>query len=254
MTKYLFQPEELTRGVSGAELGLDFLSCRRIELGAQQMRATIETDGEETLLVCIAGQAEFTYNDTRGALQFKDFLYVPWKSKVVLQTNHQAVIMQIGSPSDRATSFAHIPFSEVAQDPARHKVFGQAETASLRDVFMHVGDQFPAARLLAGICEARPGGWTGWPPHEHGNEKEELYIYFDMGNAFGIQCAFESLDKPLFLAMVRDGNAVPVRAGYHPSVGCPGGRMCYIYAMAARVPGERSFMALRVMDQFGKFG
>jgi hypothetical protein len=30
--------------------------------------------------------------------------------------------------------------------------------------------------------------------------------------------------------------------------------MCYIYAMAARVPGERSFMALRVMDQFGKFG
>jgi 5-deoxy-glucuronate isomerase len=253
MTKYLFHPDELTRGVSGAELGLDFLSCRRIELDATT-RATIETRGEETLLVCIGGQAAFSYNDTRGALNFKDFLYVPWKSTVELRTDHRAVVMQIGSPSDRDTVFAHLTFSDVARDPARHKVFGQAETASLRDVFMYVDDQFPAARLLAGLCEGRPGSWTGWPPHEHGDEKEELYVYFDMGNAFGIQCAFDALDKPLFFAMVRDGDAVPVRAGYHPSVACPGGRMCYIYAMAARIPGERSFMSLRVMDQFGKFG
>lgn len=251
--KHLFHPDELVRGVSGAELGLDFLSCRRIELDAST-RTTIDTRDEETLLVCIGGQAAFVYNSTRGVLNFKDFLYVPWKSQVELQADHRAIVMQIGSPSDRDTPFAHITFSEVARDPARHKVFGQAETASLRDVFMFIDDKFPAARLLAGLCEGRPGSWTAWPPHEHSAEKEELYIYFDMGNAFGIQCAFESLDQPLFFAMVRDGDAVPVRAGYHPNVACPSGRMCYIYAMAARVPGERAFMALRVMDQFGTFG
>ena len=94
MTKYLFHPDELTRGVSGAELGLDFLSCQRIELDAPA-RVTIETRSEETLLVCIGGQAEFLYRDALGALNFKDFLYVPWKSQIELRTDHRAVVMQI---------------------------------------------------------------------------------------------------------------------------------------------------------------
>jgi len=45
---------------------------------------------------------------------------------------------------------------------------------------------------------------------------------------------------------------VAVPRGYHPNVGCPGGRISYIYAMAARVAGQRDFMALRFQKEFGE--
>ena len=44
---------------------------------------------------------------------------------------------------------------------------------------------------------------------------------------------------------------VTVPGGFHPNVGCPGGHIGYLYVMAARVAGEREFMALRFQEEFG---
>ncbi|HEY63291.1 MAG TPA: hypothetical protein G4O02_01850 [Caldilineae bacterium] len=250
--KYLFRPEELRRGLRPEQSGLEFLSCQRMELDEDHPAVTIETGPEEVALVCIAGQVNYEYNGAMGTARFKDLLYVPWKSTIRVHTTHKAVLMRIGAPSDRDTDFAHIRFSDVDRDPARHQVFGSAENNTLRDVYMYIDDQFNASRLLMGIGQGSPGGWTVWPPHEHGDEKEELYVYFDMGRAFGIQCVYESLDEPLFCGIVRDGDMVAVPRGYHPNVGCPGGRISYIYAMAARVAGQRDFMALRFQKEFGE--
>jgi len=212
---------------------------------------TVESGSEEVALVCISGQVEYSYNGRAGTQHFRDFLYLPWKSQITLATNHKAVIMRIGAPSDRDTAFAHISFSAVAKDPAKHKVFGTAETNTLRDVYMFIDDTFDAARLLMGIGQGHTGAWTVWPPHEHGAEKEEIYVYFDMGQAFGIQCVYETLDEVKFVGIVRDGDMVAVPGGFHPNAGCPGGRICYMYAMAARVAGERDFMTLRIQEEFG---
>jgi len=72
-----------------------------------------------------------------------------------------------------------------------------------------------------------------------------------MGRAFGVQCIYETLDAPLFCGIVRDGDMVAVPRGYHPNAGCPSGRISYVYAMAARVAGEREFLALRFQEEFG---
>jgi 5-deoxy-glucuronate isomerase len=248
--RYLFRTEELIAGVSGEVSGLDFLSCQRVELDADNPAVTIETGPEEVVLVCIAGRFDYDSDGTTGTADFKDMLYVPWKSTVSLQAE-KAVVMRIGAPSDRDTGFVHIRFADVDQDPSRHQLFGSAEANSLRDVYMYIDDRFNASRLLMGIGRGRPGGWTVWPPHEHGDEKEELYVYFDMDGGFGIQCIYESLDDPTLCGIVREGDMVAVARGYHPNAGCPSGRISYVYAMAARVAGERSFMALRFQEEFG---
>jgi 5-deoxy-glucuronate isomerase len=249
--KYLFRPGELREGVSLREGGLEFLSCRRLELGAETPAVLVETGLEEVVLVCIAGQFDYDSGKVTGTVRFKDMLYVPWKSRVSVRGEREAVLMRIGAPSDRDTGFAHIRFLDVDQDPSKHRVFGSAENSSLRDVYMYIDDTFDASRLLMGVGQGAPGNWTVWPPHEHGDEKEELYVYFDMGVAFGIQCIYENLDTPIFCGIVREGDMVAVARGYHPNVGCPGGRISYVYAMAARIAGQRDFMALRFQEEFG---
>jgi 5-deoxy-glucuronate isomerase len=249
--KYLFRPDELKAGVRGDQTGLDFLSCQRIELDDQNPALTVDSGPEEVVLVCLGGQVDYDFDGTTGTARFKDFLYLPWHSQIRVETNHRAVLMRIGALCEHDTEFAHIRFSDVARDPVRHQVYGFAETNCMRDVYMVINDKFNASRLLMGIGQGTTGGWTVWPPHEHGDEKEELYIYFDMGDAFGIQCVYESLDDPLFCGIVRDGDMVAVPRGFHPNAGCPGGRISYVYAMAARVAGEREFMALHIQEEFG---
>jgi 5-deoxy-glucuronate isomerase len=249
--RYHFRPEGLKKGLRPEAYVLDFLSCQRIELDSGHPAVTVETGLEEVVLVCIAGQVNYHSRDTTGTAAFKDMLYLPWKSQVTVQADQQAILMRIGAPSDRDTDFVHIRFSDVDGDPSRHQVFGSAENNSRRDVYMYIDDRFNASRLLMGIGQGSTGGWTVWPPHEHGDEKEELYVYFDMGKAFGVQCVYESLDEPLFCGIVRDGDMVAVPLGYHPNAGCPGGRISYVYAMAARVAGQRDFMALRFQEEFG---
>lgn len=249
--KYVFRPDELKEGVHGEVCGLDFLSCKRIELKSNHPATIVETGSEEVVLVCISGQVNYDFERNTGTARLKDFLYLPWESKVTLQADHDAVLMRIGAPSDRDTQFVHIGFSDVEQDASKHQVFGSAENNSLRNVYMYIDDKFNASRLLVGIGQGNTGGWTVWPPHEHGDEKEELYVYFDMGRAFAIQCIYETLDAPLFCGIVRDGDMVSVPGGYHPNVGCPGGRISYVYAMAARVAGQREFMALQFQEEFG---
>lgn len=249
--KYLFRPEELKDGVGPEDSALDYLSCQRIELGGDKQETTVETGPEEVVLVCIGGQVEYDFEGITGTASFKDFVYLPWKSKASVRAEDEAVLMRIGAPSDRDTGFAHIRFAVVEQDPAKHKVFGTLESHTYRDVYMYIDDTFNASRLLMGIGKGGTACWTVWPPHEHGDEKEELYVYFDMAGGFGIQCIYESLDNPTACEIVREGDMVAVPRGFHPNVGCPGGRIAYLYAMAAREAGQRDFMAVRFQEEFG---
>ena len=72
-----------------------------------------------------------------------------------------------------------------------------------------------------------------------------------MGKAFGVQCVYEDMDDPMAVVMVRDGDLVSVPRGYHPNVGCPAGRISYVYCMTARTAGQRDFMDLHFQEIYG---
>lgn len=249
--KYHYRPNELLKGVSPKEVGLKYVSCKRIELDDDNPSLRVQTRNEEVVFVVMAGKVNYEVNGEAGTAIFKDMVYVPWKSRITLSTSHKVVLVQVGALSDRNTDFAHITFSDVAKDPNRHKVYGFGETNCLRDVYTFLADDFNAVRLMMGICQGSTGGWTSWPPHEHAEQREEIYIYFDIGKGFGLQLVYEDMDNPLYVGLVRNGDMVSIPRGYHPNVGCPAGRICYIYAMAARKAGERKFMDLHIQEDFG---
>ena len=103
---------------------------------------------------------------------------------------------------------------------------------------------------MTGICRGRDGGWTAWPPHEHGAEREEVYVYYNMGNSFGLQCVYNDLQQAE-AHVVTEGHLVAIPEGYHPNCGCPCGGIHYVYCMVSTEEGKREFMDLRTQKIYG---
>lgn len=245
--KYHYRAGELLERKGPRDLGLELTSVQRLEFGG---RRRIESGDEEVCLVVIDGSVEYDCRRTAGRAVFRDMLYVPRRSRASL-TSNDAVVMRYGAPSDRDAEFAHLRFADVDGGPETHEVFGTAEKNTRRDVWHFIGADFPCSRLMMGLCRGEAGGWTVWPPHEHGEQREEVYVYFDMGDAFAVQCVYEDMERPLAVAMVRDGDLVSVPRGYHPNAGCPAGGISYIYCMVSRTAGRRDFMDLHFQEIYG---
>jgi len=247
--RYHFKPADLLRGLGPEEMGLAYTYVQRVELAGRQTE--IDTGDTEVCLAVVEGQAGYELAGSRGTAPAKDMLYVPRRSVLTLSASDRAVVMRYGAPAHIDTGFVHIPFARIDADPARHAVYGRRENHSRRNVWHFIGDDFNASRLMMGICRSETGGWTSWPPHEHGEQREEVYTYIDMGRAFGIQCVYEDMRDPLVVAMVTEGDIISIPRGYHPNVGCPAGVMSFIYCMVARTPGQRQFMDLRIQPIYG---
>jgi 5-deoxy-glucuronate isomerase len=73
--------------------------------------------------------------------------------------------------------------------------------------------------------------------------------------AFGIQLVYTQPDKPEFIRLVHDGDAVLMPAGYHPNVAAPGHSINFIWMMAAhREVEDRQFGVVNVQPGFDQSG
>ncbi|MFT3962300.1 5-deoxy-glucuronate isomerase [Propionivibrio sp.] len=250
--KFHFTAGETFERLQPADLGLKYTSLQRFEIGQPggPDSVRIESTGEELCLVVVAGRLAYRHQDRAGAAALGDVLYLPIDSRIELSGGPAAVV-RFGAPCARMTRFVHVPFSEVDADE-RHKVYGTPASGTRRDVWNFIDEQFDSSRFLVGICHGAPGGWTAWPPHEHGDKREETYVYFDMGNGFGLQCVYEDMDGAKAVALVRDGDVVAIPQGYHPNVGCPKSGIRYVYCMVSLQAEDRNFMDLRTQRIFGE--
>jgi 5-deoxy-glucuronate isomerase len=245
--KYHCGPAELLEKRKPRELGLEYTSVQRIELSGDR---SVATAAEEACLVVVEGSVGYSCVESSGTAVFKDMLFLPPGCEARLRSEG-AVVMWFGAPSDRAGEPTHIRFSDIDDDPKTHEVFGKPENNTRRDVWHFIGSDFPCSRLMMGLCRGEPGGWTVWPPHEHGAQREEVYVYFGMGKAFGLQCVYRSLVEPDAVVMVRDGDLVSIPEGYHPNVGCPAGGISFVYCMVSKEPGRRDFLDLQFQEIYG---
>ena len=246
--KYHFKVKELLERKEPADLGLEYTSVRRWEMNDVQQ---VDSGYEELCLVVLSGTVSYTCGKAQGEARGRDMLYIP-HHEVIQLTSPDAVLMQYGTPSDLDASFVHIRFADIDANPETHKQYGNTETGCRRDVWNFIGADFNCSRLMMGLCQGDTGGWTAWPPHEHAEKREEVYVYFDMDPAFAVQCVYDDMDHPYTVAMVRDGDLVSIPKGYHPNVGCPGGQICYVYCMVSKTPGDRNFMDLTIQKEFSE--
>ncbi len=223
-----------------------YLSYGRILLSSSDPAASFTTGDKETSLTVLSGSARVRVGGEPHELSRFDGIYIPRDSSVEVATAGSADIAEFSA--EVSTSY---PVQVVRRGDSA-LTFTAGKTASQRNVTTVIGRNVTAARLMVGYTVSEPGNWTSWPPHEHTEMLEEMYVYFDMPEpAFGIQMVYNNTEYPELVTVVRDGDAVLMPSGYHPNVSVPGHRICFLWAMAAhREVTDRQYGVVNVQPDF----
>jgi 5-deoxy-glucuronate isomerase len=233
---------------------LQHLCYGRIRLDGEVPQAAFETGTHETALMCMKGACRIMVNGAPYELDTYDAIYVPRGSEVQVSTSSEVDLVECSAEVSGDYPLQIVRYAEVKRDPALK--FTAGGEATTRDLNIIIGKNVNAGRILAGFTRSKPGNWTSWPPHEHTQLLEEVYVYFDMPEpAFGIQLVYTEPDRPEFVNLVRDGDAVLMPAGYHPNVAAPGHGINFIWMMAAhREVEDRQFGVVNVQPGFDQKG
>ena len=240
--------------VSPQNSQLEHLSYGRIRLGSEMPSLRFETHAHETALICLSGSCSVKVGEARETLAQYDSIYIPRGSLVEVQTSSDVDLVECSSPVDGDYPLQVVRYPDVVRDPALH--FTAGGDATTRELNILIGKNVQAGRLVAGFTRSQPGHWTSWPPHEHADLLEEMYVYFDMpAPAFGVQFVYDDTQSPEFAGVVRDGDAVIMPRGYHPNVSIPGHPIHFVWLMAARREVEdRVFGVVNVQPDFRQGG
>jgi 5-deoxy-glucuronate isomerase len=233
---------------------LRHLHYGRILLDHSVPHVSFETGGRETALLAMHGGCSVKVDGQRHVLGQYDAIYIPRGSAVEVTTDSNVDLVECAAEVDGDYPLQLVPYDQVKQNPAQKFTAGGPSTS--RDLNIVIGDNVTAGRILMGFTKSQPGNWTSWPPHEHTEMLEEVYVYFDMpAPAFGIQLVYTDPKTPEFVQIVRDGDAVLMPAGYHPNVAAPGHGINFIWMMAAhREVEDRKFGVVNVQPGFDQKG
>ena len=233
---------------------LEHLHYGRIRLDAAVPLAVFETGGRETALLSMRGTCRVAVNGTAHDLGLHDAIYIPRGSAVEVSTSSEVDLVECAAEVSGEYPLQVVRYADVVKDPTLKFKAGGPSTS--RDLNIIIGENVRAGRIVAGFTRSAPGNWTSWPPHEHTALLEEVYVYFDMPPpAFGIQMVYTAPDKPEFVNVVRDGDAVLMPAGFHPNVAAPGHSINFIWMMAARREvQDRLFGGVNVQPGFDTAG
>ncbi|MEO6911799.1 MAG: 5-deoxy-glucuronate isomerase [Edaphobacter sp.] len=133
-------------------------------------------------------------------------------------------------------------------------IFIHPGNSSKREIFIMLGNNVQAGRLVVGVISSLPGNWTSWPPHEHAAMLEEIYVFFDMPEpAFGLQLVYTDAITTAEVEVVREGDAVLLPEGYHPNVAIPGSALNFVWMMAAhREVEDRQWGVVKVDPRYAQ--
>jgi 5-deoxy-glucuronate isomerase len=257
-SRLLFTGTAAKRGralhVSPSNSELEHLCYGRILLDTEQPEASFETGTHETALLCLRGGCTVELSREKIQLNQYDAVYIPRGESVRIHTSNEVDLVEVAAEVTGDYPVQVVRYDEVKQTPSLK--FSTGGESSRRDLNILIGSNVKAGRILAGFTRSAPGNWTSWPPHEHAELLEEVYVYFDMpAPAFGLQLVYTDRDRPECVHVVRDGDAVLMPAGYHPNVAAPGHGINFVWMMAAhREVEDRRFGVVNVQPEFATRG
>jgi 5-deoxy-glucuronate isomerase len=230
------------------------LCYARTLLDAECPEVRFQTGARETGLICLAGQVDVEAGGEKFSLAERDAAYLPRRTAVKLNTPTSADLAEFSAEVKGSYPLQIVRNADVEKNGSLRFVTGGS--SSTRGVTILLGKNVQAGRLVAGFTISEPGHWTSWPPHEHAQLLEEMYVYVYMPPpAFGVQFVYTDTEKPELATVVRDGDAVLMPRGYHPNVSAPGHPIAFLWAMAAHREVEgRQFGVVNVQPGFGQSG
>jgi 5-deoxy-glucuronate isomerase len=236
--------------VTPANSAMRHLSYGRIILNASEAQVAYSNGREETGLICLSGGGAVKVGEREFNLGQFDAIYIPRDSAVEVSTNTSLDLAEFSADVEGKYPSKVVRYAEVTKDPGMKFIAGGS--GSRRELTVLIGNNVEAGRLLAGFTLSEAGNWTSWPPHEHAQTLEEMYVYFGMPEpAYGLQLVYNDTRYPELVTPVRDGDAVLMPSGYHPNVSIPGHRIAFLWAMAAhREVEDRRFGVVNVEPAF----
>jgi 5-deoxy-glucuronate isomerase len=244
-----------SRALAPGDSAVRWLHYGRIILDAGDPALVFNNENHETGLICLKGGATITAAGQKFAMTPYDALYIPRDSKIEVQAGDAGCdFAEVSAEVEGHYPLQYVAFSAVRSDPGLH--FKAGDSASQRDLNILIGKNVEAGRILAGVTFSEPGNWTSWPPHEHAELLEEAYLYIDMPKpAWGVQFVYTNPNEPELAAVVHEGDCVVMPQGYHPNVSAPGGRINFLWMMAAhRETTDRLFGVVNVQPEYATGG
>ncbi len=237
--------------VSPENSELEHLTVYALSLDKNEEESILFKNCEVAIFV-IRGSAEFKVEDKVFNARAHDTLFLgPNVKATVIGKDPFLRAIVACAPSEIAKVTSFIPIDQVLKDSNLNRLVG--EDNYVRQVITVIGDNIKAARLLAGYTWVKPGNWSSWPPHEHGDLMEEVYVFYELPPpGYGIQFVYENIDKAS-VYLVREDDVVVIPRGYHPNVVTPGFEMKYLWILSARRAFvDRKYGAWKVQPEFVK--
>ena len=163
-----------------------------------------------------------------------DSVYIPRDAEAILTCRSESAEIFIGGGKTEET---FKPF-RVAPKDVETIQYGSDETKTHRKI-MHILGHNAEGRvgrlLVSELFTVGAGGWSGFPPHKHDEERppietrfEELYQFrFRPEHGFGAQFVFPQDDSFGPVYHIKNGSTILIDKGYHPCVAAPGYEMYY---------------------------
>lgn len=231
------------------------LSYGRIILNASTPSVSFDNGKEETGFLVLSGEATVSAAGTETKLTQYDGIYIPHGSSIKVSTGSKVDIAEFSAPVEGNYPLQVVRYADLCKDPGLKFDAGEG-TGACRHLHQVCAKNVQAGRIVFGFTYSDPGNWASWPPHEHTELLEEMYVYFDMpAPAFALQLVYDNTEYPEHVVPMRAGDAITIPSGYHPNVSLPGHKLCFIWAMAAhREVEDRRFGVVTVQPGFDKGG
>ncbi len=207
------------------------MTIKRFRMNGTPELAGLSSGENEQLVVAMKGEVRVTPNGGRGPVELgeKDLCYVSKGEKYsVSKRSKTAEVVVAAAPAEKEYPGFVKRFADT-----RPIVSGRAPF--VRKIYNMVTEADRVNRFLGGFVEGDSGNWTSFPPHRH-DGKPEVYVYYGMGDRFGVQMVLTDAEDAAYV--VRDGDAVLFERGYHPNVAAPGTGMNFLWVISA-APDKR---------------
>ena len=209
-----------------------------------------DVPGYETVCVPMEGRCDIAVGGTlysgvgRREELFDDKpdgVYVPSGSKAAITGRGNGVNLCIagGRTDVRLETF------RVTPDDVEKVQYGSDDTKTHRKIY-HILGPAQAGKtdrlLVSELFTVGAGGWSGFPPHKHDEDRpgeetafEEVYYFrFDPPHGFGAQFTYVHEDDFGPVHHIKDGSTIVLDKGYHPVVAAPGYRMYYFTILVGK--------------------
>ncbi len=211
----------------------------RLNLEAGKKFTFIDAEREFSFAM-ISGNALLKHGQTSYNMNKLDTFYLPSNISISITASTDCVLYIGAAKYEGYGEFFFHTFDSSLELGAVRQIHGQKPYQ--RDVYMTLGPEVEASRLICGFTWSELGAWSSWPPHQHQDDLEEAYCYFDMDPpSFGIHISYLESGKPTHAHIVQSGDIVLAPAGYHPTVASPTVKNCYFWILGAHSHASRRY-------------